>query len=134
MKRTYRARRPRTTYKRRYVRRTTGSVIARRTQRQSLTYVRKKYTKTFIFKIAQGASETAMTISHIGTKNSNGTANSITLTDTEQDDNLGTDMDLYQFARITGVAIKMFFPEGTTTSQTPVQWSMAYSASDVIYP
>lgn len=43
-------------------------------------------------------------------------------------------MDLYQFARITGVGLKMFFPEGTTTSQTPVQWSMAYSASEVIFP
>lgn len=43
-------------------------------------------------------------------------------------------MDLYQFAKITGVGIKMFFPEGTDATKTPVQWSMAYSASEVLYP
>lgn len=96
--------------------------------------MRKKYTKTFILKCAQGKSESAITVSHIGTKNTNDPGGTITLADTEQDDNLNNDMELYQFAKITGVGIKMFFPEGTTTSQTPVQWSLAYSASEVVYP
>lgn len=30
------------------------------------------------------------------------------------------DMDAYQFFKITGVAYKLFFPEGTTLEATPV--------------
>ncbi len=43
-------------------------------------------------------------------------------------------MDVYQFAKISGVAFKVFFPEGTEATKTPVQWSMGYSNSDVLYP
>jgi hypothetical protein len=43
-------------------------------------------------------------------------------------------MELYQFFKITGVAFKIFFPEGTEASKTPVQWSMGYSNSEVLYP
>lgn len=44
------------------------------------------------------------------------------------------DMGQYQFFRITGVAFKLFFPEGTTPESTPVQWSLAYSANKVLNP
>ena len=43
-------------------------------------------------------------------------------------------MELYQFAKITGVAFKIFFPEGTTPEATPCQWAMGYSASEILYP
>jgi len=44
------------------------------------------------------------------------------------------DMGQYQFFRITGVAFKLFFPEGTTPQSTPVQWSLGYSANNVLNP
>lgn len=44
------------------------------------------------------------------------------------------DMRAYQFAKITGVAFKMFFPEGTTPEATPVQWSLGYSANQILNP
>jgi len=43
-------------------------------------------------------------------------------------------MEVYQFAKISGVAFKVFFPEGTEAAKTPVQWSMGYSNSDILYP
>ena len=43
-------------------------------------------------------------------------------------------MDLYQFAKITGIAWKLIFPPPTTIDATPVQWSTGYSNSSVIYP
>jgi hypothetical protein len=33
---------------------------------------------------------------------------------------ISADMRLYQFFRITGVAFKLFFPEGTTPEATPL--------------
>ena len=45
-----------------------------------------------------------------------------------------TDMRLYQYFRITGLAFKVFFPEGTTPAATPVQWSMGYSNNLVLNP
>lgn len=47
---------------------------------------------------------------------------------------LTNDMDAYQYFRITGMAFKIFFPEGTTPEATPVQWSMGYSNNLVIDP
>ena len=43
-------------------------------------------------------------------------------------------MGLYQFFRIRGVALKLFFPMPTSESVSPVQWSLGYSASDVMAP
>ncbi len=43
-------------------------------------------------------------------------------------------MNLYQFFRITGVAFKIFFPEGTDPGSTPVQWAMGFSSNQVIKP
>lgn len=43
-------------------------------------------------------------------------------------------MDLYQFFKIRGVAVKMFFPMPTDVASTPIQWAIGYSASDVIKP
>jgi len=43
-------------------------------------------------------------------------------------------MAAYQYFRITGVAFKLFFPEGTIPEATPVQWSMGYSNNLIIRP
>lgn len=43
-------------------------------------------------------------------------------------------MRAYQYFRITGMAFKVFFPEGTTPAATPVQWSMGYSNNLVLNP
>jgi len=47
---------------------------------------------------------------------------------------LTRDMDAYQYFRVTGMAFKIFFPEGTTPAATPVQWSMGYSNNLIINP
>lgn len=44
------------------------------------------------------------------------------------------DMEAYQFFKITGVSYKLFWPEGTTPDSTPVQWSLGYSANNVLNP
>lgn len=51
-----------------------------------------------------------------------------------QDTQLETDMDLYQFFKITGVQVKLFFPMPTTLVNSPVQWALAYSPADVLLP
>lgn len=43
-------------------------------------------------------------------------------------------MRLYQFFRIRGVAIKLFFPMPTTANASPVQWVTTYSANQVLLP
>lgn len=43
-------------------------------------------------------------------------------------------MELYQFFKISGVAFKLFFPEGTDPTSTPVQWALGYSSNQVIKP
>lgn len=43
-------------------------------------------------------------------------------------------MGLYQYAKISGIAFKLFFPEGTAPEATPVQWALGYSASECLYP
>ncbi len=62
------------------------------------------------------------TISHIHNRNANASDvnDTITLFDVDQDDQLSTDMELYQYLKITGVAFKLLFPEGTTPEATPV--------------
>ncbi len=63
------------------------------------------------------------TVSLIGNRNSNGAQDetgTITLADVNQDTQLSTDMGLYQFFRIRGVATKMFFPMPTDVASSPV--------------
>jgi len=74
------------------------------------------------------------TVSLIGGKNTQNPAATITLFDTNQDFQLASDMRLYQFAKITGVSVKMFFPMPTDLQSSPIQWASAYSAADVIAP
>jgi len=61
-----------------------------------------------------------VTISHIGGHNSSDPGNTLSLTSANPDSLAGNDMDAYQYFKITGVAFKMFFPEGTTPEATPV--------------
>lgn len=74
------------------------------------------------------------TVSLIGAKNAAETAGTITLFDVNQDNQLGSDMDLYQFFKIRGVAVKLFYPMPTDVASTPIQWALGYSASDVLKP
>lgn len=133
MKKYTRARRT-TTFRRR--KRTTkrSSKFARRQQKSASTWIRKKYTKTFLIEAEQGADSSGWTVSLIGGKNNQTPALTITLADVNQDNQLSTDMRLYQFFRIRGVATKMFFPMPTNADASPAQWSMSYSASDILAP
>lgn len=108
-------------------RRRSGGVagkFARGMQNRALTYVRKRYTKVFTMDVTGSPSQDTWerTISHIHNRNANASDvnDTITLFDVDQDDQLSTDMELYQYLKITGVAFKLLFPEGTTPEATPV--------------
>ncbi len=79
-----------------------------------MTWVRKKYTKTFSLESPAGADRAAVTVSIIGGKNNQDPNSTCTLFNVDQDTQLKTDMGLYQFFRIRGCAIKTFFPMPTT--------------------
>lgn len=81
-----------------------------------------------------GSDTVAVTISHIGGRNAATPGSTLVLPDANPDGMLQSQMQLYQFFKITGVAFKIFFPEGTTPEATPVQWSMGYSSNQVIKP
>lgn len=118
------------TYKRKRTtrkRKTKGARIAKKMQEASSTYVKQKYTAVFPIIIPAGGDVAQTTISHIGGKNATTTAATLTLTDCNPDQKLLTNMNLYQYFKITGVAFKIFFPEGTTPEATPISWSMGYS-------
>lgn len=100
----------------------------------ALSFVKKKYTAVFPIRVLANQSSSETTISHIGGRNSAGTANTINLASCNPDGLTTSDMGLYQFFRITGVAFKMFFPEGTDPGSTPVQWAMGFSSNQVIKP
>lgn len=70
--------------------------------------------------IREGGEVYERTISLIGAKNPNNINGTITLTDVNQSNQLSTDMTLYQFFRIRGVATKMIFPMPTETNASPV--------------
>lgn len=111
-----------------------SSKFARRQQKASMTWIRKKYTRVFTMTAPAASDVYAQTISLIGGRNANDPANTITLFDVNQDAQLTSDMRLYQFFRIRGVAIKMLFPMPTDVSSSPVQWTCAYSANEVMLP
>ena len=119
MKKRYTYRRKRTT-KRRYKRKTKGGKIGKRMQRQSLSFVQKKYTFVQPINVAAGEDTAALTISHVGGKNNAEPAATVTLFDANPDNMLADQMRLYQFFKISGVAFKLFFPEGTSVGATPV--------------
>jgi len=60
-----------------------------------MTWIRKKYTKTFLIEVAAGAQETGWTVSLIGGRNNQNGPLTITLFDVNQDNQLKTDMGLY---------------------------------------
>lgn len=117
-------------------RRSVGAKIARSMQNKALSYVKKKYTAVQPIKIAGTAGAAFLTVSHIGGVNTNSPTidDTVTIKDCNPDGMLDSDMKLYQFFRITGVSIKIFWPEGTDVNNTPVQWSMAYSSNLIIKP
>lgn len=130
-----RGRKTRRTYRRRrYKRRSFASKTGRSMQRKSLSFVKKKYTTVSTVDVAVGTDRAEVTVSHIGGRNAANPAATITLLDCNPDNMLTDQMKLYQFFKITGVAFKLFFPEGTSPEATPVQWSMGYSSNQVIKP
>jgi len=136
-KRTTYKRRPKITKRSRSVSRASAKRKATRANRMQSTaysWVKKKYTFVTPLRIAQGQSELARTICHVGNENQNTPGACYTLTNADPDGIATEDMKLYQFFRITGVAFKLFWPEGTDPESTPVQWSMAYSPNVPINP
>ncbi len=86
----------------------------------ALSFVKKKYTFVSPINMAVGVDAANVTISHIGGKNSTTPANTFSLKDADPDGMTTSDMKLYQFFKISGVAFKMFWPEGTSAQDTPV--------------
>ena len=84
--------------------------------------------------VPEGKDVYEATISLIGGNNTANSTGTVTINDTNQDTQLETDMKLYQFFKITGVAIKQFFPMPTNEFSSPVQWVSAYSANEILYP
>lgn len=84
-----------------------------------MTWIRKKYVRTFVLDAQTANDNAALTVSLIGAKNANDPASTISIVDVAQDGNLGADMRLYQFFRIRGVACKLFFPMPTTVNASP---------------
>ena len=111
-----------------------SSKFARRQQKASMTWIRKKYTKVFTMTVPAASDAYEQTISLIGGRNANAPASTITLFDVDQDAQLSSDMRLYQFFRIRGVAMKMLFPMPTDVASSPVQWTCAYSANEIMLP
>lgn len=103
-------------------------------QKAAYSYVKKKYTTVIPITVPANFAESSLTISHIGGVNSTNPGNTVTLASANPDQMAAADMRLYQFFKITGVAYKLFFPEGTTPEATPVQWSLGYSANNVLNP
>lgn len=93
---------------------------ARRQQKAASTWIRKKYTKVFLMQVEAGSDVFETTISLIGSKNSSAPGDTITIADVNQDNQLKTDMGLYQFFRIRGVSLKMIFPMPTDVKNSPV--------------
>ncbi|AXQ66607.1 MAG: hypothetical protein [Circoviridae sp.] len=100
----------------------------------ALSFVKKKYTVVLPLKVASGSNLVQSTISHIGARNAAVPASTIQLTECDPDQMATKDMELYQFFKITGVAFKLFWPEGTDVGSTPVQWAMGYSSNQIIKP
>ena len=102
--------------------------------------VKKKYTLTRNIIIPSGLIYVTSTISHFGGSVLEGQQagigfdRTLSLVNANPDGQLTNDLLLYQFMRITGVSIKLIFPEGTDNSNTPVTWAMAYSPNYIIDP
>lgn len=105
-----------------------------RMQKAAYSIVKKKYTTVEPIIMDEDEFELAITISHLAGRNATDPASTLTLHDANPDNMALADMKQYQFFRITGVSYKIFFPEGTTPEATPVQWSMAYSANNILNP
>lgn len=72
-----------------------SSKYARRQQTASSTWIRKKYTKVFTMDVEAGTDSWVQTVSLIGGRNANAPADTTTLFDVNQDNQLRTDMTLY---------------------------------------
>ncbi len=92
---------------------TKGKSIARTMQAKSLSFVKKKYTVVIPIRCNVNETSVVATISHIGGKNAATPADTITLDNVNPNQMLTDQMKLYQFFKISGVAFKLFFPEGT---------------------
>lgn len=130
----YSHRRRRSFKRRSYKKKSTARKFGSRMQHQASTYIRKRYTKVFLLNARLNGEVAQQTVSLIGSKNATDPTNTITLFDVNQDNQLGSDMDLYQFFKIRGVAVKMFFPLPTDVASSPIQWAMGYSASEILRP
>jgi len=82
--------------------------------------MKKKYTIVIPIEATEGSNVAQATISHIGGINVGDPGSTLNLTTCNPDGMLVADSVLYQYFKITGVAFKLFFPEGTTPEATPV--------------
>jgi len=120
--------------KRRYKKKTKGARIGKSMQNKSYSYIAKKYTAVQPLTAPALQDNVQLTISHFTGKNTTNPIITVTINNVDPDGMCTRDMESYQYFRITGMAFKLFFPEGTTPAATPVQWSMGYSNNLVLDP
>lgn len=135
VKRTHSYKKKRPMRRKRTAKKSKGARSGKAMQNKSYSFVAKKYTLVQPLTATALSDNNQFTISHFGGKNSNGAAtDTISIFNTDPDGMCTRDMASYQYFRITGMAFKLFFPEGTTPQATPVQWSMGYSNNLIIRP
>lgn len=130
-RKTYRRKR---TYRRR---RSYGKKRNRLSQQQknSYTYIKRKYTRVGYFTWDVDANSTAFILSTIGADNVGDRATAGTYNFTLKSMDYGTqdqvqkDMDMYQKFKITGAAVKIMFNNSSEVERTAVSWRSTYSAT-----
>lgn len=122
VKRSYSYKKKRTTRRKKTGRKTKGSRLGKSMQNKTYSFIAKKYTLVQPLTAILNSDNVQTTISHFGGRNSNSSVATptITLFNTDPDGMCTRDMASYQYFRITGMAFKLFFPEGTTPQATPV--------------
>lgn len=106
--------------RRKYKKKTKGARIGKSMQNKTYSYIKKKYTLVQPITAILNRDYAETTISHFGGKNSTNPVNTITINNADPDGMTTRDMASYQYFRITGMAFKLFWPEGTTPAATPV--------------
>ncbi len=98
-------------------------------QDSTFQYVKKKYTFVTPITCNSGDKSRSTCVSIMGGCNSTNPDDCVTLGKVDPDGMATKDMSQYQHFKITGCNIKIFFPEGTTPTATPISWAIAYSGS-----
>lgn len=109
--------RKRRVYKRK---KTVPARAGKKMQTSALSFTKERYMKVTPIQLDIGESVSTVCVSGFAGKNTTTPAGTITLPEIDPDGKLASDMRLHQQFRVTGWAVKLFFPPGTTPAATPV--------------